>query len=699
MGRFSVDTHLFRELGALLVGRDSTALVELIKNAYDADATEVTVTGFKLDDPETGTITIVDNGNGMTPEEFTRGFLRIASRLKEAGERRSPRFLRRFTGAKGVGRLAAHKLARQLEVVSISSTIDIYGRKLGVDASIDWDQIEAKETLDEVIGDDAVRVTEVFAPSAATSGTRIMLSGLRRPWTPHERTRFMEEVQTFEPPPVLTSPLPSKVVPAALVPALVFRDEQREGTWKVNLEAEFDAGHPYWQNLAETADWLVEIDALDRQMVRYAITTTSRRAREIGENYHRVFEEPHADSQNGPFFQARILARDGSAWQNLSRGIRVFMEGFRVLPYGESGNDWLGIDRDVNARSARLDLPPEFGTEFDPFEGLSMRPNRQYFGGVFLTQANAPTLRMLVNREGFIPEGGYDRLVRIVRTGIDLSVRARAAARYEERADRRLARLVPVSGADAPRPLLPVTDRKAVELARSVHDLARQARQQLAVNDIPAAQQTIARFTQEAETLVSIQADAISEHALFRVLASVGTQLSAFVHEIQALLGMAQGLELALNRLREEPAVTPAVRRQLAATIGLAGDLRRNLERQASYLLDVLTPDLAIYLEDTQLRIRDKIALLFETELERRMGSSWRKKCPLSRLEREIFAIEDRLFVINSDPDLIANLGFCLGHYLRSRAAKRDYAWAKMKTQHSTTETSSGRIPIVPRLE
>jgi signal transduction histidine kinase len=38
---FSVDTHVFRELGELLVGRDSTALLELIKNCYDADATTV----------------------------------------------------------------------------------------------------------------------------------------------------------------------------------------------------------------------------------------------------------------------------------------------------------------------------------------------------------------------------------------------------------------------------------------------------------------------------------------------------------------------------------------------------------------------------------------------------------------------------------------------------------------------------------
>jgi DNA mismatch repair ATPase MutL len=79
--RFSVDTHLFRELGELLVGRESTALIELVKNAYDADATEVTVFGESLGDPNKGIIRITDNGVGMDPDAFQRGFLRVASRL------------------------------------------------------------------------------------------------------------------------------------------------------------------------------------------------------------------------------------------------------------------------------------------------------------------------------------------------------------------------------------------------------------------------------------------------------------------------------------------------------------------------------------------------------------------------------------------------------------------------------------------
>ena len=103
---FTVDTHLFRELGELLVGRDSTALVELIKNAYDADAKEVVVHGEQLDSAGNGRIVVQDNGTGMNEAQFREGFLRIASRVKEQQTRQSPIFRRRYTGAKGIGRLA-----------------------------------------------------------------------------------------------------------------------------------------------------------------------------------------------------------------------------------------------------------------------------------------------------------------------------------------------------------------------------------------------------------------------------------------------------------------------------------------------------------------------------------------------------------------------------------------------------------------
>ncbi len=71
--RFTVDTHLFSELGALLVGRDSTALNELVKNAYDADASTVVVHGERLRS-DNGSIVVIDDGTGMNLDTFTRGF-------------------------------------------------------------------------------------------------------------------------------------------------------------------------------------------------------------------------------------------------------------------------------------------------------------------------------------------------------------------------------------------------------------------------------------------------------------------------------------------------------------------------------------------------------------------------------------------------------------------------------------------------
>jgi hypothetical protein len=83
--------------------------------------------------------------------------------------------------------------------------------------------------------------------------------------------------------------------------------------------------------------------------------------------------------------------------------------------------------------------------------------------------------------------------------------------------------------------------------------------------------------------------------------------------------------------------------------------------------LDTLRPQLAIFLNDTQLRMGDKIAVLFADELQRRLGRGARQ-FPLQRLTGELFVIGDRLFIANSDPDLVGNLGICLAHYFRPPA-------------------------------
>lgn len=246
MATFTVDTHLFRELGELLVGRVSTALVELIKNAYDADATVVTLFGEHLDKPAQGRIVITDDGTGMTEDAFTNGFLRIASRIKEHEARRSTIYRRRFTGAKGIGRLAAHKLARRMAILSVPDPEAYSGINEAISASIDWDKIESLETLDEIDSSGAVSLrTEQIDE---TPGTEIELTGLRRKWTAAERTRVIREIATFQPPEVLSS-IPNSVhAQPLLFERPIIRDVAKQKSdpgFAVQLEGEFDVGDEF----------------------------------------------------------------------------------------------------------------------------------------------------------------------------------------------------------------------------------------------------------------------------------------------------------------------------------------------------------------------------------------------------------------------------------------------------------------------
>ncbi len=126
ISRLTVD-----KLGVKLYDKVSAVIAELIANAYDADATKVTVsapmgkylaTRPGADDKRAGkefNIKIVDNGIGMTPEQMQKFFLVVGAerRTDERGDE-SPRFQRKVMGRKGVGKLAPFGICKTIEVIS-----------------------------------------------------------------------------------------------------------------------------------------------------------------------------------------------------------------------------------------------------------------------------------------------------------------------------------------------------------------------------------------------------------------------------------------------------------------------------------------------------------------------------------------------------------------------------------------------------
>jgi HSP90 family molecular chaperone len=107
--RFTADAALIDRLGRELVGKQETALIELVKNSYDADAEYVKVTLTN------NVLVIDDNGVGMARDELIDGFLRLASDMK-VRHPLSQKYKRHRAGRKGIGRFSTQRLGSSLRL-------------------------------------------------------------------------------------------------------------------------------------------------------------------------------------------------------------------------------------------------------------------------------------------------------------------------------------------------------------------------------------------------------------------------------------------------------------------------------------------------------------------------------------------------------------------------------------------------------
>lgn len=90
-----------------------------------------------------------------------------------------------------------------------------------------------------------------------------------------------------------------------------------------------------------------------------------------------------------------------------------------------------------------------------------------------------------------------------------------------------------------------------------------------------------------------------------------------------------------------------------------------------------ISPEVAILFEDTQLRMKDKLVVLFEEELVKRYGKEAKRLYPVKRLYEELFHIKDHIFIINSKKDVVENFKFCLRHYLQQNIEGQKAIYSK----------------------
>ena len=182
-------SHILSLLGEELIGSDSLAIFELVKNAYDADANSVIIKFIDLNTPNQKII-IEDDGHGMTSKVIQDVWLTIGTDFKRGKNRKeSPLYKRVSFGNKGVGRLAVHKLAK---VITLETQVsgDLFSNRL----TIDWKKlIDSREFIQE-LEVEIENVPEVLFEKG--QGTRIILSSLTTPkWT---KKSFKELVRKIE---------------------------------------------------------------------------------------------------------------------------------------------------------------------------------------------------------------------------------------------------------------------------------------------------------------------------------------------------------------------------------------------------------------------------------------------------------------------------------------------------------------------
>src|ERR1700688_437476 len=165
---FTIESRILRELGERLVKQPEVALLELVKNSYDADARVC-----KIIHEPSARIVVFDNGRGMTLEEFKNGWMRIGTSAKESSSN-SRLFGRVITGEKGIGRFAVRFLGKKLHLESIAFDAERNERTL-LSADFDWPEFDRHADLGLV----RVPFRLEHAEQYAEVGTKLVITELR----------------------------------------------------------------------------------------------------------------------------------------------------------------------------------------------------------------------------------------------------------------------------------------------------------------------------------------------------------------------------------------------------------------------------------------------------------------------------------------------------------------------------------------
>ncbi|MEN5087995.1 sensor histidine kinase [Sphingobacterium faecium] len=384
---FKPRARLIKTIGEELISNDQVAIVELVKNSYDAESPIVDITfsgnveekqeGKKINKylkKENATLLIYDQGNGMDFSTITSAWMEPATNFKKKSENQNK--IRKFTGEKGIGRFASAKLASKLELVTKQANSDEE-----IVVNFNWDDFSDEEKyLDNI----KVRWKTRKATEIKEKGTILKLSGLNNDWD-EDKIRELR---------VTLSRLLNPIVPV------------EDFLISISLPKELDKNLDGTIERPETLnkpDYLIKgrIDKLGRpsNIIYYSKNIGKEESLLFNDKDFLLKDQPRVSTSGAFDFEFRIWNRDdlnklskevNSTVKNVKKdlddlsGISIYRDNVRVLPYGNKNNDWPRLDiRRVNNPTLRLS-------------------NNQIVGYISIGLLSNPNLKDQSNREGIV---------------------------------------------------------------------------------------------------------------------------------------------------------------------------------------------------------------------------------------------------------------------------------------------------------
>ena len=320
--RFS--TEIVRRLGEELNPTLDKGILELVKNAYDADATECRVKLLNTDQPG-GTIIVEDNGDGMTAEEIANRWLVLGHSSKTPTKTTS--LGRVPAGSKGLGRLAALRMGRNATLLTVSKQ----NLERKNELMINWDEFDKVRIVDDF----TLEVKTDTCDRPTSSYTKIFIEQLGAGVGRVAVKRLARELILLADP---FSDNPGSFRPQLLAPefedleSLVHNRYFDDAEYHLHAELQ-DTG----QVVAEVKDW--------KGQVLY-----KAEHQDIISN-NRLYNCPPASFDLWVFILSRnnfsvreTSVREVRDWLTEFGGVHFFYNGLRVHPYGGPEDDWLGMN-------------------------------------------------------------------------------------------------------------------------------------------------------------------------------------------------------------------------------------------------------------------------------------------------------------------------------------------------------------------